>query len=193
VYDAEDIAKNIRETFTKKPVKERKELPFTWPQTLQHVGDSLAVAYASDKWKDDGNYETYKHIAESHNRVLVKPGLLRDYYNPESAWGAIGPTVDFGGVPMPREIATLGFFEEANLKLFGEGTNEDPEFSEGRDAGVVKVTVAHALLGGSKILWSQTERGGVDQPFIFVYSEKDGVLMIMVGEELDIEADGIVG
>ena len=31
------------------------------------------------------------------------------------------------------------------------------------------------------------------EPFLFVYTERDGILMIVVGEELDVEKDGIVG
>jgi hypothetical protein len=206
VIDAESIGRKYRQTFTDKPVREKVELPFSWPARMQHVGDSLAVAYASDKWKKDGDYDLYKHIAESPNRVLVLPGFLHSYDRQERRWPTVGPTVSYARVPMPKHFAVLGLFEEANLRLYTAGTAEAPRFGQ-KDDGIVKVLVRHGMLGASKIRWSQTPkpRGAVghwpklqDQPFIFVYTEprgsdRGGVVMIIEGDELDVEKDGIVG
>lgn len=190
VYEAEHIAREIRETFTAKKVQRKIKFPFNWPTEMQHVGDSLAVAYSSDKWKDDGSYELYKHLAESRNRALCKEGFLRSMDNPSNPVPTIGPVVSFTDVPMPRDFAVLALFEEVDLELHTKGTDDNPQFGRG---GVVKVTVAHGMLGGSKIVWSAIDPDLDDQPFLVIYTEKDGPLMVIVGDELDIEADGIVG
>lgn len=200
VYDAEPIARSIRETFQAKPVKERIELPFKWPTRLQHVGDSVGVAYASDKWKNEGDYEIYKHIAESRNRALCAPGFLHLYEKQSEKWPAIGPMVSFEeDVLMPKEFAVLAYFEEANLILHSRRVKNRPAFAKNPDDDVVvKVFVKHGVLGASKMRWSEVEPGKEDQPFLFVYTEPTrsdagGVHMIIVGDELDVEKDGIVG
>ena len=92
VYDAEEIARGARETFAARAVEFRSEFRFGWPDVVQNVGDSLAVAYASDKWKKKKNgarpVELYKHLAESRNQALCLPGLLRDESAPEREWEA---------------------------------------------------------------------------------------------------------
>jgi hypothetical protein len=191
VYDSQDIAKNIRETFMDRPAKGETDLPFGWPATWQHVGDSLAVAYASDKWKTPGKYELYKHLAESRNRVLVRPGFLHDHYHSGASWPVIGPKVSLAGTPMPKHIAVLGYFEEADLQLHVDGTDDDPIVGRG-DEGCVKVGVGHAMLGASHIRWDLTGRAK-STPFLVVYSPSKGPFMLIVGEELDVEHDGIVG
>ena len=198
VLDAREIARGYRETFADRPVEYEQKLPFSWPMLMQHVGDSLAVAYASDKWQKPGSgengkrfVELYKHIAESRNRAFTVPGLLHDFYKPGSSWPSIGPYVSMKGMPLPQHFAILGLFKEADLQLHTHGSDDIPEFGESDDEGIVKVTCGHAMLGASKILWS--EDGGKDEPFLFVYTERDGVLMFFVGEELDVEKDGIVG
>jgi hypothetical protein len=192
VYNAEEIARDIRETFTAKPVQKEVKFPFGWPRHMQHVGDSLAVAYSSDKWKREGDYIAYKHLAESRNRALCVPGFLRDFDRPSEPWPAIGPMVSFDRMPMPKHFAILALFEEVNLKLYTRGTHEEPGFGRGRDDGVVMVTVAHGMLGGSKILWSE-KYDVPDEPFLFIYDERSGPLMMIVGDELDIREEGIVG
>lgn len=195
VYDAADMAREMTETFKKRGVEEERKFPWKWPQRMQFVGESLAVAYSSDKWekekRNERKWTLWKHIAESRNRALCKDGFLRDFDDPSRAYPTIGPDVDFAHTPMPSHFSILALFEEANIQLHTGGTDEEPELIE--DEGIVKVTVKHGFLGGSKILWSETEEGGKDQPFIFVYTVKDGPLMLIIGDELDIEADGIVG
>ena len=195
VYDARELAKNMRERFVDRPVEREFRLAAEWPDAMHAVGDSLAVAYASDKWqppREDGSREIldYKHLAESRNRVLILPGLLHDFYRTSRPWPVIGPMVALPD-PMPDSFAWLGFFEEANLQLYTRGSDEDPGFG-GPDDGVVKLTVRHGMLGGS-YLPASAGRRGKKEPFLFVYTERDGILFIVVGEKLDVEKDGIVG
>jgi hypothetical protein len=197
VYEAKDIAKRMRETFADRPVEWEERLGHRWPGVLHGVGDSLAVAYASDKWQEPNRsgerpIELYKHLAESRNRVLVRPGLLRDFYQPNRPWPVRGPLVDLSQVPMPDSYAWLALFEEADLQLYTDGEDHSPRFG-GPEEGVVKITVRHGQLGGSMIRWSRVRRGAKDEPFLFVYTRRDGVLFVVVGDSLGVEADGIVG
>jgi hypothetical protein len=183
VVDAYDVAKKMRETFADRPVEQSIPFDFGWPTMMQNVGDSLAVAYASDKWTEPDargrrDVELYKHLAESRNRALVRPGVMYDYYRPNQRWPVAGPQVSLSECPMPKHFAILGLFEEIDLELAG--------------GEVVHVSIKHAYLGGSKIRWSTLGKRP-DEPFIFVYTEDDGVMAMVIGEELDVEKDGIVG
>lgn len=204
VLEAEDIAVAMRETFTDRPVEYEEECPFSWPATMRHVGDSLGVAYSSDKWQAKDargrrDREDYLHIAESTNRLFVAAGH-------EIARGGRartpGPEVSFTDVPMPRHFAILGLFKELRARLHIGGPDHDPILGGDGD-GLYRLQVRHGMLGASKFLWSQTSqaeraRAGHrrryrDQPFLFVYTRSAGVLMIIVGDELNVEKDGIVG
>ncbi len=191
IYEAESIARDIRRTFTAKEEMKKHNFTFNWPRKWQNVGDSLAIAYSSDKWKDEGDCELYKHLSEATQFAYCIPGFLRDYENPAKAWPTIGPSVDMSEIPMPREFAILALFEEIDLRLHTGGTDDEPRFGK-KNEGIVKVTVAHGYLGASKIMWSEVEDRD-DEPFLFVYTKKDGPLIVVLGEELDILADGIVG
>jgi hypothetical protein len=198
VYDAQDLAIGMTERFNDRPWEYREELPFSWPTYMQNVGDSLAVAYASDKWKPKGKNgkregELYKHLAESRNRALVQPGLLRDEYKPNRKWPTKGPMVSLSKVPLPQHFAVLGLFEEIDLQLYTKGTKRNPAFSDDKDEGVVGVRVRHGMLGGSYIRWSKLYDDEKDQPFLFVYTRASGVCIIVVGDSLDVKKDGIVG
>ena len=186
------------ETFNDRPVEYIENLRHRWPSRMQNVGDSLALAYASNKWKPkDRNgkreLEIYKHLAESRNRALVRRGALHDFYRPNQRWNVRGPMVSLGDCPMPRQYAILGLFEEIDLQLYVGGTNKWPRFGDGRDDGVVKVTFKHAMLAGSYMRWSEVYEDRNDQPFIFVYTRSAGIQVIVVGDELDVKKDGIVG
>jgi hypothetical protein len=196
VYDAYDMAADMRRNFHGSGPDWEYRYDFDWPPVLQNVGDSLAVVYESDKRiepGDTGDWILYKHLAESRNRAFVAPGLLHDASRPSRAMRVRGPMVNFEQVPMPDSFAVLALFEEADLKLYQNGSNAKPHFGRGKDAGVIKVTVRHGMLGGCKICWSEVDKRRADQPFLLVYTEDDGVLMLVVGDELDIKHEGIVG
>lgn len=200
-YDAADMAAKMRETFTDRPVAVEEDFDFDWPEELQHVGDSLGVAYSSDKWKPKRrngkrDLELYKHVAESRNRILCCPDIVHwdkrwDSGTSEKQVRCIGPTVSFadGVTMMPDSFAILGLFKEANVVLHVAGSEDKPAFGKNDDDGVVTLTVKHGMLAGGKIKLGR----GVLRPFIFVYTPEDGVLFIILGDELDVEKDGIVG
>lgn len=197
VFEANEIAKKISETFKDRPVEREESLDFDWPDKLQMVGESLGVAYDSDKWKSkdaEGKRESelYKHIAESPNRIYADPSLIRlEGTGPKRT---IGPRISLkdlsrrGELEMPKHFAILGRFMECNCILHTEGSDDDPVAPDNGDEGCVTLTVRHGMLGASKF-----RRGGKLQPFLFVYHPKDGVYFLITGDELDVEKDGIVG
>lgn len=197
VYDAFDEVRRMRETFTDRPVERTFKVGFDWPSSLQQIGDSLAVAYGSDKWQPKTasgrrEVELYKHLAESRNVAFAKPGILVDRDDMGRPWPVIGPRVSLAELPMPKQFALLGWFEEICLKLYTKGTDKSPKFGSGDD-GIVHVQIQHAYLAGSKVQWSRVDPRRENQPFLFVYTKTDGVMFLVFGEELDIEKDGIVG
>ncbi len=156
----------------------------------------IAITVTPDELKPSIDH-AYKHIAESRNRVYARPGFFYDYARQADAVRTIGPTVKFSRFPMPKQFAFLALFVESHVQFFTHGTDRSPRFGQHEDDGCSRIFVAHGLLGGGKIRWSDIGQGA-DQPFLFVYTEPrgrdpGGVHMIIVGDELDIEADGIVG
>lgn len=199
VFEAESIARNIAQTFKDRPVETEEVLDFDWPDVIQDVGESLGVAYDSDKWKPrkgsgKRDSEIYKHIAESRNRIYVEPGLLQPGDDIGLDLKPIGPKLSLreasarGEIIMPESFAVLGRFIECNVVLHTGGTDDAPRRSTRGDKGVVTLSVKHGMLGASKM-----KRDGRLQPFIFVYRRDFGVYFIITGDELDIEKDGIVG
>ena len=198
VYDAEDLSRDMVERFNDRPVEYIANLRYGWPSKMQNVGDSLAVAYDSDKWKPKGKNgkresELYKHLAESRNRALVKPRLLHNQYHPNKRWPVKGRMVSLAEVPMPQHFAILGLFEEVNLQLYTQGTKQRPAFSDDKDEGIVKVKLRHGMLGGSYLRWSEMYEDANDQLFLFVYTKSAGVCIVVVGDKLDVHRDGIIG
>jgi len=189
VYDAEAEAKKTREVFTAKPVRERIELPVDWPRYMQHVGENVRIDYDSDKWKKDGDYEQSAHVAESKNRCLVKPGFLAPFDAPTKKFLVHGPVVDFAEVPMPKHVALLARFLGVNLRLNKPWT---PGTAPTSGDQYVHVQVKHGLLLGGEIQWSRVGMGKTE-PFVFVYTDHDGVVMMMQGDQFAIEKDGLTG
>lgn len=199
VFDAKDIAKNITTTFKDRGVEYEKVHDFDWPDKVQQVGDSLGVAYSSDKWKPKDksgkrDWEVYKHIAESRNRIFAVPKVIRPERDAKRPMKVIGPMVSLvdstrgGKLLLPDHFSELGIFKEANVILHTEGTDDDPKFGKGKDDGCMTLSVKHGMLGASHLKY-----GRRSVPFLFVYTPEDGVYFIILGEELDIEKDGIVG
>lgn len=222
VYDAADIAADMRSTFADRPVEYTHRLQFDWPDELQHVGQSEAVAYGSDKWKHKRGgkraTELYKHLSESDNWAYLVPGSLTD----EQTGGpldTIGPIISLSDMPMPKHFAVLGWCEELHLRLFTGGTDARPRLGRG-DEGYMLVRYPRGMVGAGQILWNEVdpyrtelerydrvvkrflERGGdpdevqpapdFNQTFLFIYT-RAGVMALILGDELGIERDGIVG
>lgn len=181
MYDARDIAADMTRRFKDRPVEYEQAFDFPWPKRLQAIGDSLAVAYASDKWKEPDTFtgkrmwELYKHVAESRNRVLAQPRFLHKGAN--EAWPVVGPMVNLEDVQWPDHISILGLFEEANLEL---------DTADGQEC-IVSVRTNHGMLGAGVL----RQRSG-QRVFLCIYDSK-AIRMVIIGDKLAIEKDGITG
>lgn len=161
-------ARRTRETFMDRAPTKEVQVKWEWPRNLQWVGHCEAVMYASDKWKRPGTFEDYKHVAEAPQKVFCTPGFIRDYHS--------GRPLDlpFKEERLPKDMPEA-FAELANI--FGvQLTTLDDE--------VLQVNIARAKLGSAKHRKLGT--------FLFVYSAS-GVHLLITGDKLNVEKDGITG
>lgn len=161
-------ARRTRETFMDRPPSKETRVKWEWPRNLQWVGHCEAVMYASDKWKRPGTFEDYKHVAEGPQKVFCTPGFIRDYHSSKPL------DLPFKEKRLPRDMPEA-FAELANI--FGvQLTTLDDE--------VLQVNIARAKLGSAKHRSLGT--------FLFVY-DGTGVHMLITGDKLNVEKDGITG
>lgn len=171
VVDTEKDALRMFERFHDRPSKKRTEMPFTWPSRMQEVGEAQAQMYRSNKWKADlRDCEDYKHIAESFQTCYATPGFLRDY--------ATGKELDIDGKylelesPMPRHFSILAPLIGVQVRL--------------NSGDLYEVVVPQGILAGA--MHPKTK-----ETFLFVYTKAAGVGLIITGDRLAVEKDGIVG
>jgi hypothetical protein len=69
-----DAAYTLYNVFHKKVPLRVAELEHDFPKSVVHVGDALAVMYRTDKWKEDGVDEDYKHLHDEDEERAYKPG-----------------------------------------------------------------------------------------------------------------------
>lgn len=162
-------ARSMRQTFVDRPPSKEKKVPWEWPTSMVYVGDCESIMYVSDKWKKRrGDNEDYKHIAEAPQYVLVSPGFLRDYHTGE-----------------PLDVPSQKFELPASMpKAFAELADIYGVQVNFLDGDIREIQVAKAKLGGAHNRAFGT--------FVFVYNG-DGVHMLICGEELAVEKDGITG
>lgn len=181
--ETREVARNIRETFVDRPSEHEITVPWKWPRALREVGVCEAVMYASDKWqKRRGDMVDYKHVAEGPQWLLARPGFLVHYDEPDRKISVTGPTIDLGR--MPDSFAVLADILGVQMRLY-EPT-EDGGYALPRDSeGYYEVTIARAKLGAARF-------PDTNEAFLIVYTSA-GVDLLIVGEQLDIKKDGIVG
>jgi hypothetical protein len=175
-----ETARKLRETFMDRPPARQTIVPWEWPRTLQEVGIGEAITYSSDKWKKNGEHEDYKHVAEGPQRVWVRPDYLVLYENPSTRLEVVGPSKKLRH--MPDSFAVLADATSVQLRLY-KGTNSR-HVVPNPDDNLWQVNLAKTKLGGARF------RNG--DAFLVFYTSS-GVDMIIVGDELDILKDGIVG
>jgi hypothetical protein len=180
--NSRDLARNLRETFVDRPVETERAVPWQWPRRLREIGTCQAVMYTSDKWKKRGSFEDYKHVAEGPQWVLARSGFLVHYDTPSHQLPVVGPMIDLG--PLPDSFAVLADILGVQLQLYERGGADGYRIPKGDD-GLYQVDISRAKLGASRFPDS-------GDAFLIVYSSA-GVDLIIVGKQLDIEKDGIVG
>lgn len=179
-----DVARTMRETFVDRPVERTISIPWQWPKSMREIGTNEAVMYASDKWKQRrGDMEDYKHRSEGKQWVLARPGFLRDYHDQDRHVPVAGPIVDLG--KMPDSFAVLADILGVQVRLYEKGGRDGYQFPRSRNAGYHQILIGGAKLGGGRFPDS-------GDTFLIVYT-RAGVHLLIVGEKLDVEKDGIVG
>lgn len=190
--DVEPLVRQAREVFADREIEYEHPQRWVWPPKLRHAGDSLAIAYGSDKWQPPDErgrreVEFYKHLAESRNFAFVPDGVLLDYRT-----GRVLPTyghyLNTRALPLPKQFAEIGSFEESHLHLHAGMDGDTPYFGDGVDDRVVKLTYPGAKVGFSYMKWPSRK----PEPFFFVYTPSK-VLLIVTGMELSIGKDGLEG
>ena len=176
----EKSALEMYERFHDKPSKRRVKFNFDWPTHVQEIGEAKAQMYRSNKWKTNPrDFEDYKHIAESFQLCYVTPGFLRDY-STGKALPVYGPKLEVQG-PMPQHFTMLAPLIGIQVRLYGS----NGKLSKG-DSNLYEVVVPRGMLAGA-----QHPKTGDN--FLFVYTKSHGIGMIITGDELAVEKDGIVG
>lgn len=179
--DSVAAAREIRRKFHDKEAEKETPVPWDWPEELQEIGTCEAVMYASSKWqKNPHKIIDYKHVAEGPQRILVRPGFVQDHRG-NKALKVVGPRHELND--MPDAFAVLDKILGVQVRLY-KGTDEDPQMPPGDD-GYYQIDIPGAYLGAAK----HPETG---ETFLIVYTN-DGVHCLIVGEQLDVEKDGIVG
>jgi hypothetical protein len=177
IADTEKEARRMREVFMARPAKSSHTFSWGWPPTLRHVGKCLAVMYTSDKWKDVGDFEDYKHIAEAPQDLLLVDSY--GFKNGRANVGLHGQSVELVA-PMPSHMATLAPLLGLQAQLF----DKSGKLGKGGDR-LLELDIARATLGGA---YHPTSK----EPFLCIY-QANGLIAIITGKELDVEKDGIVG
>jgi hypothetical protein len=183
VIDTSKEAEKIFETFNDRQHDKYQPMRFGWPSEMQEIGSGRAVMYTSNKWKKNlDEWEDYKHVAESEQLIYTEPGFLREWGTPGKKIRVSGPMAQFEE-PMPKHFARLAPLIGVQLQLYQE---KDGDLYLPKGDRLYEVSVAHAMLGGAK-------HPKTKEPFLFVYTPRGGVHMLLTGSQLDIEKDGIVG
>jgi hypothetical protein len=179
VVDAEGEARGMYERFYDKNPRRRTEFNFDWPTSVQEIGEARAEMYRSNKWqKNPKDFEDYKHIAESYQRCYVTPGFLRDYSTGKQMQ-THGPTLEVKG-PMPKHFTILAPLIGIQVRLYG------PSGRKSRADDLYEIVVPRGMLAGA--IHPETK-----ETFLFVYTKAHGIGMLITGDELAVEKDGIVG
>lgn len=164
----------------------RKEMPqrFSWPSSMQEIGYGHAEMYRSNKWKKKlDEFEEYKHIVESNRYVYCEPGFLREWSKPRRKLDVVGPFVSFTE-PMPQHFTVLGPLIGVQIQLYEEDESGDVYVAADNE-NLYEVEVARGMLGAA----DHPETG---ETFLIVYSSH-GVHMVLTGERLAVEKEGITG
>jgi hypothetical protein len=169
IVDTEELARRDRETFQDAKSTRKVQLTARWPSELIDIGEGWGVLYFSDKW---GTKDKYKHLRESNWRILVSPSFKMKFEdgddirkNPDAT-----EVYEVEG-EMPRHVAYLG-------KCLGvQGILND-----GR--------VVHIEIPGGHWAAARSPENP-DRAILIVYS--DDVHIVIVGDDLGIEKDGVVG
>lgn len=138
---AVDAAIDRYEIFHQKHPIDLRELQHDLPKKLVCIGDALAVAYRTDKWKEDGNDEDYKHVHEKRTGGLYKTGKGVKFYEPAGEYQKSRlrsnfarsemPDLRVQGPPVryPNALTRLGYCLGAWVRRYDVPDGENAYFS----------------------------------------------------------------
>lgn len=170
-----ESAKKLREKFYDKKVEKLTKIHWAWPRSMLEVGQSEAVQYTSDKWKKKGDFQDYKHVAESRQTLAVRPGFLEDYTSGKKL------TLPHEKITLPSDMPEAIALLAPILGLQFQAYDDELELS-----GVYyNVCVKRAFIGAA-----QMPKSG--ETFLMIYTPTD-LCAIITGDDLNVEKDGIVG
>ena len=176
--DSVAAAREMRRKFHDKEPEHETAVPWDWPDELQEIGTCEAVMYASPKWQQNPRkIIDYKHVAEGPQRILVRKGFVHDHRGSREL-DVVGPHHELND--MPDAFAVLDKILGVQVQLYA-GSDEEPELP----GDFFQIDIPGAWLGAAK----HPETG---ETFLIVYTN-DGVHCLIVGPQLGVEKDGIVG
>ncbi len=156
----------IREAFMDRPMRSAREEAWNWPTKLQEVGTCESVMYTSDKWQKDRRLVDYKHVAEAPQKLLVPRGGL--------SVPTYGPMINLTG-DFPDSFAFLADCLGLQTRLYRKG---------GKPGDYFQLDFPRCKVGAGKF--------GDGGTFLIIYDTRS-VHAVVIGEELDVLKDGIVG
>lgn len=176
LFDNYAEARRMRETFVDRDAQRVIPFEWTWPAYMEEVGRGLSVAYTSDKWKQIGDNEDYKHIAEAPQAVVMRPGCLVHYHSTRKKIRVCTERFELP-TPMPEYIAELAPLLNLQLELYD--CDGEPK------RRMMQVEFRYGMLGGAKLKHGE--------PFLCIYTKAGGPEALIFGRALDVLKDGIVG
>jgi hypothetical protein len=186
VVDTKPEAKKVFKTFYAREYAREIPLHFGWPKEMQEIGVGGAEMYRSNKWmKNLSEHDDYKHVAEGTRTVYASKGFLREWGSPSKHIEVVGPIVKFED-PMPKHFARLGPLLGVQVRLYMEDEEGGLYIPKPEEGGRYEVSISRGYLGSAR-------HPTTGETFLFVYTEADGVHMILTGGSLTIGKDGIAG
>ena len=184
------LTRKMRETFQDAPSRNAYALDAEWPECFHELGQGRSVSYTSNKWKDDpGEFEDFKHVAESRNITYASDLLLSLTGLKRTADGDRWPMrVPNGELPPTlAELAPCLFLE---VRLIH---STEPRMRLEKQATVIPLKQSMLYGGYFRPEGGSWKRRGDLVPFLTVIQKGRGVLAFITGTDLDVSEDGIVG
>ncbi len=156
---------------------------------LRHIGTNEATAYFSDKWggSKTKSFEEFKHVSEAPQELYAvdnaMPGAIGPIWSPR-ANKAIMPLV-------LAELAPLIFFEGRLFVDIKKSKDGDEGVLGDGDEGCVRIRPPGCLLYAGYMRDARDPSTG--ETILVAIHPKDGVQYVVMGSELDVTKDGIVG
>lgn len=183
----EEAAYALRKTFMGEELDPRAYTATTLPRnlTLQYVGSNESCSYASNKWGKGKQFEEFKHVSESRQKLFAAKGALAGGPFAGPFWR---PSDD---VVLPATCAELSVLLFLEARFFvDEDARGNGLFGKG-DEGCARITPSGCLLYGAYL--GDKQKSGYGEPCLLVISKSRGLQFLITGNGLDVTKDGIVG